>query len=328
MTSGGISICTHSLCIIVQVYILVTLSCKSFELMSCKETLTVIIGNGYLSGFLIPLLIPSDVVALNRTGALDPKLKRFKMVKQIKCNIFSESSLLRLADLIGTRSVNIYCLLPPSAYGSEVGEMSLEPLFKILSNFDINGLVVTSSTAVYGDEEREVSRSSCVDTRTKRASSLLQIENVWRSFYSATRVVRLAGLYGPGRIIGRTTVQSKEYIRGSGSAWLNLVRIEDAALAVHATMLSESPGKIFLISDGNPIMRSDYYDYLHSLTNESENAGRTPVFEQNSTGGKRCNSLDSWQCIDRMPSFPDYKTSLYGLMKQQTINIERVDGDA
>ena len=134
MTSGGISIYTHSLCIIVQVYILVTLSCKSFELMSCKETLTVIIGNGYLSGFLIPLLIPSDVVALNRTGALDPKLKRFKMVKQIKCNIFSESSLLRLADLIGTRSVNIYCLLPPSAYGSEVGEMSLEPLFKILSN--------------------------------------------------------------------------------------------------------------------------------------------------------------------------------------------------
>ena len=206
--------------------------------------------------------------------------------------------------------------------------MSLEPLFKILSNFDINGLVVTSSTAVYGDEEREVSRSSCVDTRTERASSLLQIENVWRSFYSATRVVRLAGLYGPGRIIGRTTVQSKEYIRGSGSAWLNLVRIEDAALAVHATMLSESPGKIFLISDGNPIMRSDYYDYLHSLTNESKNAGRTPVFEQNSTGGKRCNSLDSWQCIDRMPSFPDYKTSLYGLMKQQTINIERVDGDA
>ncbi len=126
--------------------------------------------------------------------------------------------------MIGTRSVKIYCLLPPSAYGDQAEKISLEPLFKTLSNVDIDGLVVTSSTAVYGDEEREVSRSSTIDTKTRRASSLLQIEKIWQSFYSETRVVRLAGLYGPGRIIGRAAVQSKEHIRGSGSTWLNLIR--------------------------------------------------------------------------------------------------------
>jgi len=283
--------------------------------MSCKETLTVIIGNGYLSGFLIPLLIPSDVVALNRARSFNPELKCFTTVKQIKCDVFSEPSLQRLAAMIGTRSVKIYCLLPPSAYGDQAEKIPLEPLFKTLSNVDIDGLVVTSSTAVYGDEEREVSRSSTIDTKTRRASSLLQIEKIWQSFYSETRVVRLAGLYGPGRIVGRAAVQSKEHIRGSGSAWLNLIRIEDAAVAVHAAMLSKSREKTFLISDGNPIKRSDYYDYLYRLTSKSENLGGGPVFEKNSTGGKRCNSLDSWQSIDRMPSYPDYKTSLFSLVK-------------
>lgn len=283
--------------------------------MSCKETLTVIIGNGYLSGFLIPLLTPSDVIALNRARSFNPGLKCFKTVEQIKCDVFSESSLQRLAVMIGARPVKIYCLLPPSAYGDQAKKISLEPLFKTLSNVDIDGLVVTSSTAVYGDEEREVSRSSTIDTRTRRASSLLQIEQLWQSFYSETRVVRLAGLYGPGRIIGRGAVQSQEHIRGSSSTWLNLLRIEDAAVAVHAAMLSKSPEKIFLISDGNPVKRSDYYDYLYRLTSESENLGGGPVFEKSSTGGKRCNSLDSWQCIDCMPSFPDYKTSLDSLFK-------------
>ncbi len=93
-------------------------------------------------------------------------------------------------------------------------------------------------------------------------------------------------------------------------------------------MLSKSREKIFLISDGNPINGVIItITYIASLANQ-KTLGSGPVFEQNSTGGKRCNSLDSWQCIDRMPSFPDYKTSLYSLMKQQASNIGRVDGDA
>jgi len=299
----------------VQVYILVTLSCKSFESMSYKETLTVIIGNGYLSGFLIPLLIPSDVVALNRARSLNQEDKCYRTVKQMKCDVFSESSLQRLIDLVGTRPVKIYCLLPPSAYGSKAASISLEPLFRLLRKVDIQGLVLTSSTAVYGDEDREVSHRSSVDARTERASFLLQIENVWRSFYAGTRVVRLAGLYGPGRIIGRAVAKSKERISGSGSTWLNLIRIEDAAAAVFATMRSGSQEKIFLVSDGSPVMRSDYYGYLYRLTSGSKNFGAEPVFEHNSAGGKRCNSLDSWKCIDCKPHFPDYKTSLSSLLK-------------
>ena len=90
---------------------MVTLTCKSFESMSCKETLTVIIGNGYLSGFLIPLLTPSDVVALNRVRSLSRQDKDYTKVTQIDCDVFSESSLERLEGLIGTRPVKIYCLL-------------------------------------------------------------------------------------------------------------------------------------------------------------------------------------------------------------------------
>jgi hypothetical protein len=283
--------------------------------MSRKETLTVIIGNGYLSRFLIPLVVPADVIALNRVRSFSQEDKHFTMVKRLKCDIFSELSLQRLKGLIGSRPLKIYCLLPPSAYDSKATSIGLDPLFKILRQVDIKGLVVTSSTAVYGDEDREVSRLSSVDARTNRASLLLQIENVWRCFYSATRVVRLAGLYGPGRIVGRSAAQSKERIRGSGSAWLNLVRIEDAAVAVHGAMLSESREKIYLISDGNPVIRSDYYGYLHRLTSEPKTLGDDPIFEDNNAGGKRCNSADSWQCINRKPDFPDYKTSLSSLLK-------------
>jgi nucleoside-diphosphate-sugar epimerase len=283
--------------------------------MSCKETLTVIIGNGYLSGFLIPLLTPSDVVALNRVRSLSRQDKDYTNVTQIDCDVFSESSLERLEGLIGTRPVKIYCLLPPSAYGGKAASIALEPFFKVLDSVCIKGLVVTSSTAVYGDEDREVSRLSSEDARTERASFLLQIENAWRSFYSATRVVRLAGLYGPGRIIGKAAVQSGTRISGSGAAWLNLIRVEDAAVAVHATMSSESPEKIYLISDGNPVIRSDYYGYLHSLTNKVQNFVGEPVFENDGAGGKRCISIDSWQCIGRKPCFPNYKTSLSALLE-------------
>lgn len=103
----------------------------------------------------------------------------------------------------------------------------------------VKRIIVTSSTAVYGDQPREVDEESPLDPVTHSGQALAELE-VWlhRLPNIAVDILRLGGLVGqdrhPGRFLaGKTGIKN-------GSHGVNLVHQDDVIAAIH--VLLSRPG--------------------------------------------------------------------------------------
>jgi len=78
-------------------------------------------------------------------------------------------------------------------------------------------------------------------------------------------VLRLAGIYGPGRIPYLEKLRAGEPLATPKAGWLNLIHVDDAAeivLAAEAWAAQQPPSAgphTFCVSDGRPVVRRDYY---------------------------------------------------------------------
>src|SRR5690606_29190096 len=113
--------------------------------------------------------------------------------------------------------------------------------------------VYISSTSVYGQTQGEwVDESSPCRPDRPNGQACLEAENlVWEFFpagmdpeQSGAVVLRLAGIYGPGRLLRRVEqLRSGDPIGGNPEAWLNLIHVDDAATAVLACEQRFTPGE-------------------------------------------------------------------------------------
>ena len=71
-------------------------------------------------------------------------------------------------------------------------------------------------------------------------------------------ILRLAGIYGPGRVPRIVNVVDQKPIASRSSGFLNLIHVEDAARAVLATWESPSQ-RMYVVSDDVPVVRADFY---------------------------------------------------------------------
>ena len=163
---------------------------------------------------------------------------------------------------------------------------------------DADRLVYISSSSVYGQSAGEwVDEASdcfpvqpggisCLETERWLMSAIPDRANI-----AQANVLRLSGIYGPNRLLSRIeTLRSGETLSGSGTEWLNLIHVDDAAATVIACELHGKPSQTYLVSDDQPISRAEYYGLLASLV-----GAPPPRFDPNSSpsrgsGGinKRC----------------------------------------
>ena len=129
----------------------------------------------------------------------------------------------------------------------------------------IERLIYVSSTGVYGNVSgAEVDeRSPCEPTR-EGGKACLAAEKLLQSSRFADRaiVLRLAGLYGPGRIPRAADLVAGKPIDAPRSGWLNLIHVQDAAQVVLLAEQRAKPPATFIVSDGRPVMRGEYYAEL------------------------------------------------------------------
>ncbi len=87
-------------------------------------------------------------------------------------------------------------------------------------------------------------------------------------------IMRPAGIYGPGRVPNLQSLQSGIPLAVDPNSYLNLIHVSD--LAKIAFELSEHKCKhsVYCVSDGNPILRRDYYGAICQLKGWPQ-----PVFE-------------------------------------------------
>ncbi|MGB0910580.1 MAG: NAD-dependent epimerase/dehydratase family protein [Nitrospirales bacterium] len=138
-------------------------------------------------------------------------------------------------------------------------------------------LLFLGSTSAYGPCQH-----SLVDENTPVDSSLPRVESeeYFRKTYGAI-ILRLAGLYGPGRHvldwIRKGKVKNTE-------KYVNLIHIEDVAAICLAALRKAKTGDIYVVSDGNPRQWSEIFSVA------SKRWGLTcPPLSPPKNSGKRLN---------------------------------------
>lgn len=138
-----------------------------------------------------------------------------------------------------------------------------------LDSLDVPFLYI-SSTGVYSQSRGEwVDEESPAEPTREGGRLCLEAEQVVLQAMRHARILRLAGIYGPGRLIARAEqLRSGTALPYRGDAWLNLIHVDDAASAACALLENEpvSEGtaarRIWLGVDDRPVRRSEFYGRL------------------------------------------------------------------
>jgi len=278
-----------------------------------QKSLSLVIGNGYLGRHLVPLLKTELSCGISRSSKNQSFVPATGRFTSLECDIFNEKKLSKLSASLDNTLMDVYFMLPPSTFPSDEPVRALEPLFSLLRSLTVRRIVVVSSSSVYGTQrEGLVNSESAVDISTERAARIVQIEQAWVSSFSTVAIVRLAGLYGPNRVVGKASVLAGQALDGSGDSYINLLRIEDAANAIHSVMSLKYLRLLSLFSDGCPVERRQYYQFIAKQLGGC----KPPSFKKSVTGpkgSKRCDPSSSWDAISCKPVYGNYEEGLLDL---------------
>ena len=192
-------------------------------------------------------------------------------IRPMIVQVTSPVTLAALRPAIEAPALDVYYMVPPGRPTSDPSPRKvvlggIAHMVKQLRHARVRRAVLVSSTAVYAQQNGErVDADSPAEPTDERGQLLLAGEKLWLDAGDAFHVVRLAGLYGPGRVIGLSGIQQGAPIVGDPEALLNVIHVEDAVALLLAVMRAESPGRIELGCDGHPIPRREYYTHLARL---------------------------------------------------------------
>ena len=90
---------------------------------------------------------------------------------------------------------------------------------------------------------------------------------------------------------------------------MNWVHVDDAAAAVAAAAVRGRPGEVYLVVDGSPVRRRDFYAHAARL------AGVAPPALEGNTGdlGKRCRNGKMLAELGIVLRYPNYRVGLESL---------------
>ncbi len=209
--------------------------------------------------------------------------------------------------------------------GDTIEQVYVEGLQNVLAKLPQppEKLIYISSTGVFGqvagdwvDED-----SPCAPTRAG-GIACLAAEQVLQASPLADRtlILRLAGIYGPGRIPRASDIRAGRAIDAASDGYLNLIHVEDAARIVVAAASDLAPPKLYVVSDGKPVVRRDYYTALARLLD-----GPPPRFvvpEENSPNAARAGSdkrIRPARLFAELPlalAYPSYREGLAAIVAE------------
>jgi nucleoside-diphosphate-sugar epimerase len=189
---------------------------------------------------------------------------------------------------------------------------------------DFRRLIYISSTGVYGDfqgawvDEDSPCRPSrgsgkaCLDAEALLAS---------HAYGQRTVILRLAGLYGPDRIPRKDVLLRGEPIDAPQHGYLNLVHVDDAVEAVLTADIVQAPlPRRYLISDGTPVVRSEYYEELARLVGAPPPRFRSPDRETpasaRAAADKRISNARMRSELKITLRFPTYRDGLKAIVEE------------
>jgi len=183
-------------------------------------------------------------------------------------------------------------------------------------------LIYTSSTSVYSQGEGAlVDESTSTEGAGETGQILLEAEALAQAWPGARAVLRLAGIYGPGRHLLLDHLRAgSRVLSGKGEHRLNLIHrddIEGAIWSVWRTATPPGEGLLFNLADDTPTAKADVAAWLAECLgvepptfSDLPTSGRRGVVPDRVILNSRIKSRTGW--TPRYPSFREGYAPLLG----------------
>lgn len=277
---------------------------------------TLILGCGYLGQRLVPHLLKAstDAVVFGTTRSTEKSETIASTgASPVIADVLDPDSLAALPPF--DRLVHCLAMGRQASLSGEIPQfVGVDNLLRELARrFWTGRLVQVSSTSVYGQTDGSwVDEQSPTEPMGRAGKTSLEVENRLargEAEIGFSRVtLRMAGIYGPERLVGRSTIERGEVLPGDPERWLNLIHVGDAARATRAALESDRPRPIYLVCDDRPVSRRSYYSALAAALGATE-----PRFDPDAgppEANKRISNTLMRNDLQIVPEFPTTLDSL------------------
>jgi len=169
--------------------------------------------------------------------------------------------------------------------------------------------LLVSSTAVYGESNGGIVNEETVPEPTGfNGKVLLEMESVGGAYTDKLVVVRISGIYGPGRErLIRMATSSDLKVQQSPPFYTNRIHRDDAAAALKHLLEIKNPEALYVATDDLPAPR---YEVVEWLAKAQEKSAPIGLVDENAGSGKR---VDNRRLRNSgfVLSYPDYRSG-YG----------------
>jgi nucleoside-diphosphate-sugar epimerase len=210
----------------------------------------------------------------------------------------------------------LYCVGYDRSGPASMRSVYVDGLRNVLSGLSgrCSRLVYISSTSVYGQNDGGwVDEETPPQPASESGRVCLDAESLVRDFGSQTgrsvTVLRLSGLYGPGRIPRQTGLCRGEPVRGDADKYLNLIHVDDAANAAAHALDRVNAGQMYVVSDERPVTRREFYTTAARML-VAPAVRFEPLDEGPDEPNKRVSSHRMREELNVLLAYPDIVTGL------------------
>jgi nucleoside-diphosphate-sugar epimerase len=178
--------------------------------------------------------------------------------------------------------------------------------------------VFVSSTSVYGQTDGAwVDEGSDASPQSATSQVLREVEE--GVLGSGGVVLRLAGLYGPGRsVLLRRFLTGQAVVEGGGLRWINQIHRDDAARAVRSA--ADLAAGIYNVCDNHPTTQREVYEWMAELTGRPMPEARDSVVLRRRGASNKRVSNARLKSTGWAPLYPSYRQALPSLLPAEGIS--------
>lgn len=199
----------------------------------------------------------------------------------------------------------VFCAAPDARDEAAYRRLYLDGLRRLLDAVDTPRLLFVSSTAVYAQDAGEWVTETSVAEPDAFNGRVLRASEQELDAHPGGIVLRLSGLYGPGREALLRKARSGEANRPH---WTNRIHVDDAAAALSHLLALATPQRLYLGNDDVPALEQDVQAWMRAQEGLPEVAASGGPASGRRVANTRLRA-SGWT-----PRHPDFRAGYNGLL--------------
>ena len=181
---------------------------------------------------------------------------------------------------------------------------------------DTGHLIYISSTGVYGNCDGQwVNEMTTPSPVRPGGKACLEAEELIARSILADRstILRLAGIYGPGRVPRLASVLNQDWPALSQQGHINLIHVQDAAQIIARVADRKIQSETLLVSDGFPPKRKTFFDLVAELVGKGPINWDSTIRDEVSDRAAADKRVSNQRLLDKLSykfQFPDYQSGI------------------